>query len=170
MRKTGNRLSLIFALALTTILGCSAPKIRYRNVDLERITLTDSQWMLRFTVTNPNMIGVPIDALHYAGYIGDEPIAEGTTRGGVLIRGSSDSEVNLPISIPHRAVLAITRAAQSGSDLPYRIRGSVQIIGFTIPFENKGVYKIPPEMKDSLRGKKEELKDTLLRSKQLFKR
>ncbi|NDD91787.1 hypothetical protein EBZ37_06855 [bacterium] len=169
-RRLFRSLVVLGVLASVVLASCSAPKIRYRKTSLEKIGLLDSKWIIHFTISNPNMIGVPIDSLQYEGFIGDETIAEGTTRGGVLIRGASDSEVNLPVSIPHRAMLTVTRAAQSGADLPYKIRGKVTVLGITIPFENKGVYKIPPEMRQEFRNKKETLKETILRPKQLFKR
>lgn len=151
--------------------SCAAPKLRFKEAKLERIEILDSKWVLHFTITNPNLIGIPIDELQYRAYVAGTVLAEGKTRGEVLIRGKADSEVELPLQLPHLAVLSLARSLDGKKEVPYRITGSIRLAGLGIPFSHSGNYPIPPDLKEKLGGKTNEVKDKVEQGvRKLFKR
>jgi LEA14-like dessication related protein len=113
-------ISLLLLMKAASVASCAAPKLRFTEAELERVTLSDSHWTLHFAVTNPNFIGIPISNLEYRARIDSVLIAQGDLRDGVFIRGQRASEVLVGLKLPHLAVASFVQAVDGKREVPYR--------------------------------------------------
>ena len=82
---TGRHWSTGISMACAVLLaGCasmqqlvSAPDVRLRQVQVERVDVTGQSFLLSFDVTNPNPFPLPISTISYAVALDGHPFASG---------------------------------------------------------------------------------------------
>jgi hypothetical protein len=157
---------------LLMLAACATPKVKFKDIDLKDVTLTQSKWIITLATTQPGLVGTLVDTLSYEGYIGEgeDPIVSAKRSNDVLLPGENPGELLLPIEIPHLAVVPLARAASTGKPVPYRIIGKVTVVGYPIQFDKKGMYDIPPEKRAEFQKQKESAKKSLEKKmRKLFK-
>ncbi|MDH3746818.1 MAG: LEA type 2 family protein [Gammaproteobacteria bacterium] len=145
--------SLVLAAVLTS--GCAslehlvtAPGVSLRNVQVERLDLTEQSFLLSFDVTNPNPFPLPISMISYAIELDGHRFANGETPCSFTVPASGDGEfaisVNINLLKTAPELLYIVRDGVY-RDIPYGLEGQLGVdIPYAKPvrFQNDGLIRL----------------------------
>lgn len=99
-------LSLLVLLSLLAGLnGCSTwmtgdfkdPEVRLVKVEVIKAKLLEQQFMLRFSINNPNDVSLPVRGLNYSVYLGNIKLAEGESDVWFTVPANGTQNFKIPV-------------------------------------------------------------------------
>jgi LEA14-like dessication related protein len=148
MKKIFPIVLLLFALSLST--GCEIlkkfvknPEVKFEKTTLVSTTLFKGDYDFYFTVTNPNPIGVKVDAVSYCLVVEGKKTLEGTLTQGVDLPAMASNSVKIPMSVNYVESAETLLDLFKKDSISYELSGSFKISSFTVPFSHKDIFTIP---------------------------
>jgi LEA14-like dessication related protein len=149
-KKTVVRAFILMLIVIGFISGCSVlnqliqkPTLTYKGMAVKEMTLFDGTFLLNFTVSNPNPIGVPVDQMTYDVKIDGRDFIKGSVDKKTSLPGNGSADVAVPIHLNYmdffKSILDFTQK----SELAYEVSGTVLVYGFNIPYHAKGTLPVP---------------------------
>ena len=143
--------------------GCSSlkkvvepPKVELEDVKISKMAGLHADLEIILSVKNPNTIDFDVKNLTYTLDIDDKTITTGSLKEKVLVKGKETTMVSLPLTIKYTDILSSALLFVQKDGMPYRVKGSVELGPFTVPFDDNGNLKSSDLEKD--KKKKEEKK------------
>ena len=135
-------LILILSLPSCASLGLQSPTVNLINVDLNSPTLLNAILVFNLLVKNPNSVDVKIDQVIYSVQLNKKQFASGTIKESITLPAKASSKVAVPIPIQFTDLSnSLADLLQNGST-PYQLSGSVKMGLLSIPFNEKGEFKL----------------------------
>jgi LEA14-like dessication related protein len=140
--------NILFVILCLMVFSCSslkkiveAPKVKLQSVKISKLAMTGVDLEIILGVFNPNNIDFDIKNLTYTLDVNDKTITSGKMQEKILVKGKEQIFVAVPLTVKYSDLLnsALLFIKQEG--MPYRVKGSVEIGPFTIPFNDKGNLK-----------------------------
>lgn len=155
------KLLVCFTLLFAILAGCKSmehffqkPTVSFDKMSISGMSLFDADLLFTFTVNNPNPIGGTIRKGQYRLSIEDNLVTEGVLNKGVSLKAGGSRSIDLPVHINLMDLFRSANALAAKTEVPYSLNGSFNVMGFDIPYENKGRISLPdfPEISlDSVR-------------------
>ena len=148
----------LVALTLTSCVELSAPKVKYLNYEIYRVTGTGIEVNFYFDVENPNPIPIDITNYSYKIYINNrEFLAE--NRPGFSLSSSEKKKITLPVNITYDRLIGTVGGLIEGllkeeKTISYKIEGNISAGALGViasaPIAASGTIPIPKDIKINL--------------------
>jgi LEA14-like dessication related protein len=142
------KLNFILFCLFSTFLGCSSfkkivepPKVKLENVKVANLAGLYADLEVVLEVENPNKIDFDVKSLKYALDVNSKTITSGVMQEKVVVKGKQKTLVSLPIRVQYKDILGSALLLFKQAGLPYKVKGSVEVGPFTIPFDDEGNLK-----------------------------
>jgi LEA14-like dessication related protein len=141
-------LSLMLTLALCS--ACSLllkqvlekPKVALETVDVREVGPAGATVVFNVRVENPNPVGITVDALKYDIEIAGKLLSSGQLEKPAQVPAKEKVLVGIPVSVKYSDVLNSVMSFLSSGLSTYRVKGEAAIGLFSIPFDQKGEFKL----------------------------
>ncbi|MBC7429132.1 MAG: LEA type 2 family protein [Bacteriovorax sp.] len=140
--------NLLLIMMLVLTFSCSSfkkivepPKVKLDNVNIVKMAMTGVDLEIVLGVQNPNNIDLDVKNLTYTLAVKDKEITSGKLKEKVVVKGKQKTVVSLPLTIKYSDLLSSAVMFLKQEGMPYRVKGSVEIGPFTIPFDDNGNLK-----------------------------
>lgn len=123
------------------------PKVRLHSVTLKKLENAEATLLVGVEVENPNKFALRVKRLRYEAELDGRPLAQGTIEDPVEVPSEGKSVVEIPVAVKYTDLLSsvvdfLGRMNQEDKKTRYRVKGSVGIGLFEIPFDEQGELKI----------------------------
>lgn len=139
---------LLCAIFLSFTFSCSSlkkivepPKIKLEEVRVSKLSVLNADLEVVLEVKNPNSIDFDVKSLKYSLDINSKTVTSGTMKEKVIVKGKETTYVSVPIRILYKDIFSSALMFLKQDGLPYKVKGSVEVGPFTIPFEDNGNLK-----------------------------
>jgi LEA14-like dessication related protein len=125
------------------------PKLSVVNVEVLKTDLWEQHLRVRLRVQNPNDRILPVKGLTYTMDVGGREFANGESGASFVVPafGEAEFDMNVTANMAGTLLGLISRGGDAlNQPLDYRIRGKISLsegLLRTIPFEQKGAFKLP---------------------------
>ncbi len=141
--------ALILAMVLT-IGACASleqliqkPEIDFESLGTQNLSLSEGTFLFRFSVSNPNPVGVGVDDIRYDLDINGENFISSRLAQGLHLAASGSTPMEIPVTINYMDVFkSLSRFLQSDA-LDYRLTGSAGVGPLRIPYRTSGKIDLP---------------------------
>lgn len=130
--------------------GCAAlqglvqqPTVAFDSVSMKDLSLVDATAVFRFTVTNPNPIGLNLANLTYRMTIDGREFVKGDFKQGLLLPANDVRMVELPIRIHYLDFFGAIAEFLKKDTCAYDLSGTFDFGLFTIPYNHTGAFAVP---------------------------
>lgn len=141
-----------FATAIFSILmqGCSAflhvtaekPKVTLDHVAIENVSIDGASAVFFLQIENPNRYSLKLDSLKYSIELADKKIATSQISQPVEVAGKKSEKVSIPVPFKFLDLFSGILALFKEKTTNYRLTGEAIIGGMSVPFDEKGEFKI----------------------------
>lgn len=132
-------------MALFLFASCSSfkkivqpPKVKLENVKVNKMAASGVDLDIILEVINPNNIDFDVKNLTYTLDVNDKTVTSGKLREKVLVKSKETTLVSVPLTLKYSDILSSALLYFQKEGMPYRVKGSVEIGPFTIPFDDDG--------------------------------
>ena len=130
-RLSSARWLTVLATVVALLAGCAAPlqkpEVSLAGVELVGIGLVEQRLLLKFNVSNPNDVDLPVKALSFDLDLDGQPFAKGTSEQPVTIARHAEAQLDVKVVSRLGDVLKQLNAARQNGKLGYRIHGRVEL-------------------------------------------
>lgn len=117
------------------------PKVMLEDVLIKSMGLKGLNLEIVLGVQNPNSIDFDVKNLVYSLDINDKEVTSGKMSESVLVKAKKKTIVSVPLTLKFSDILSSALMFLKQEGMPYRVKGSVEIGPFTIPFDDTGNLK-----------------------------
>lgn len=130
----------LFALTCgcTSLLNLKEPKIEDKELKVESYDERGLKLNLILGIQNPNDTDFPLKDLEADLSIDDQPFLQRTWKELPTLAKNAKTTVNLPLEIEWGRILTAGLKFATLHRLPYRLKGHLNVKGFSVPFDEKG--------------------------------
>lgn len=157
MKKTF-ALCLVMGLVLM-VSGCETlkmlikpPAVTFDSVTISGASLFQSTLELTYNVSNPNPVGMKLDAITYNLVVEGKSLFEGDQPKGIMIPGMGSEKCVLPITVNYMESVESVIDLFKKDSLAYEVSGTFKLGMFTIPYSHKDTISLPKPPKVSVKG------------------
>ena len=136
--------------AVFCIAGCrmiepffAKPTVSFEKMTLQDMTLFDATLLFTLAVHNPNPMGIVIQKANYTLSIDEAQMASGTMDKHLSVQAGGFSTFDLPVHIHFMDFFKSASALALRDEVAYDLSGSFDVMGFTIPYNARGRFKLP---------------------------
>ena len=119
------------------------PKISYKKIALGEVSKNGISLKPTFTITNPNLYAVPLQSVSYQLELNNKQIVTGSTNQIGTLNSNSPKDVTLDLNLKNQSLKTLQTALFTDKQINYSIKGSVNVMGFAIPFSQSANLYIP---------------------------
>jgi LEA14-like dessication related protein len=141
---------VILALMVLSVTGCrgmdpffARPTLSYEKMTVQDVSLFDAALLFSFTVNNPNPVGIAVQRGTYNFEIENASVAKGTFDDHVRVQAGGSGTINLPVHVDFMDFFNSVAALAGRDEVAYRLSGSFDVMGFTIPYKTEGRLALP---------------------------
>ena len=147
---------VVVALVTLILLGCQAayqqlpyqqlidkPKVEFKEKEQKFISYFEVEPIFRFTVDNPNPMGLPIKNMTFNLTILDQKFIAGVSDQGIVARPNSSEIVELALPFNFMDVFDTAEAFKKTAYTRFDLTGEMTIGPFSIPYDISGEFDIP---------------------------
>lgn len=137
-------MKIYFLIATFLLTGCTLfqkpqpPKVTLKEVRIENVHLQGARLIFELDAFNPNASVLAVDNVKYNLELNSKPVTEGALRDRIELKAKETTKLTIPIEIEFSKVFTSLLSALKKPQADYKIFGSAQVSGFTVPFEEKG--------------------------------
>lgn len=141
-----------FALVLTLALalGCSSlgrklietPKVELAKVDVRDTKADGATVVFGVRVENPNAFALKVDSLRYDVEIGGKNFSSGKIDKPAEVAAKDKTIVELPVAVRYADVFSSLLDLVKKGTSTYRLKGDASFGLLTVPFDEKGEFKL----------------------------
>ncbi len=147
--------SVVAFLVAVTIGGCAmvtevsqdiatSPGVRVSDFRFTPTSLVDGQGELVLVVSNPNPIGVKVNAVSYQLALGEQgDVVTGSQSSGLRIPAAGEAKLSIPIDVAFGKALDSVLDLASRRHLAYQLTGDVGIGPLRLPYAKEGQLDLP---------------------------
>jgi LEA14-like dessication related protein len=126
------------------------PEINYKSIALGDITQETITLKPTFSITNPNLYSVPVNAVSYQLVLNEQQIVAGETSKVGSLAPNTPKNVTLDLAVTKQALDTFKQALFNDKRLDYKISGAVDVMGFSIPFTQSATLFVPKVSLDNI--------------------
>lgn len=137
-----------YSILLFCFVSCSSfkkiiesPKVKLENVKISSLAVSGVNLDIILEVINPNNIDFDVKNLTYSLDVNDKLVTSGKLKEKVLVKAKEKTLVAVPLTLKYSDILSSALMFLKQEGMPYRVKGSVEIGPFTIPFDDTGNLK-----------------------------
>lgn len=131
-------LSLVFAVGCASLLNLKEPRIEEKQIQVDSANLKSLKMSLVLGIQNPNAMEFPLKDLKAELSVDGQPFIQRTWNDLPVLRKNGKTTVKLPLEVDWSQMFEAGLKFATFQKLPYRLKGSVEIKGFTLPFDESG--------------------------------
>lgn len=153
-RYRAGRRSTLPLLLLLILSGCShfltrpeAPTVSLNNLQLVEATLFEQRYLLHLRIQNPNNFELPIAGMRYRLLLNGREFATGVSRDLETLPAYGEQVVAVNIVSNLLRIYEQLRNPARNDSFSYALEGSISLqgLGGTLPFSQRGEISLPPE-------------------------
>lgn len=144
------RIAVFVFIVLFSVSGCKMmePFIAKPTVSLEKMTLQDmslfdATLLFTLSVSNPNPMGILIQKGTYDFAVEGTSLVRGTVDETIRVGAGASGSIDLPVYFDFLDFFDSARALAGRDDVAYTLSGSLDVMGFAIPYKTDGRLTLP---------------------------
>ncbi len=118
------------------------PKVTFDHVSVRDPSSTGITVIFGFEVENPNPFEIKVDSIQYKADIGAHSISSGEIKNIAAVAAKSKAIVELPVNVKFSDLFASILDFLQKQSTSYHLMGEVQFGPLSIPFDEKGEFKV----------------------------
>ena len=123
------------------------PKVQLHSVSLKKVENAAATLMVGVEVENPNTFALRVKSLRYEAELGGRHLAAGAISDPLEVPSKGKAVVEIPVAVKYTDLLSsvidfLGRINQEDKKTRYRVKGTVGVGIFEIPFDEQGELKI----------------------------
>jgi len=144
---------LAFALLVSTVTGFTAcstigsffvekPKVTLDHIGLKEVSALGATVLFAIQVENPNGFALKVDSVHYDAEVGGRPMSAGAIQNIAAVPAHGKAIIELPVPIKYLDVFTSLLDFVQSRSTTYHVKGDATFGVVTVPFEQKGEFKL----------------------------
>jgi LEA14-like dessication related protein len=118
------------------------PEVAYKNISIGQLSSEKIELKPTFSIANKNGYSIPIDRLKYELSFNQKTMIQGETDKVGNLPANKSKDVTLGIGLTKDTLLAVKDVLLKQGKIDYVIKGEVEVMGLTFPFEKAStIYK-----------------------------
>lgn len=123
------------------------PRLTFQRVEVTDATLAGATLNLRYTLANPNAVGLELANVSYALAVEGHPVVSGSPPNGLLVPAGGSTELTFPAQVRFADLVPTVEALLTKDSIHYRADGTVGVntpLGvLTLPLTTEGDFEVP---------------------------
>lgn len=150
---------LVLIIAVGLMAGCQTlkqfvrkPAVSFDRMAIEGMSLFEATAVFMLKVENPNPIGIRVSGLTYDLELEEKPFVKGNLDKGVSIAAMETESVAIPVTVNYMDLFDSVSGYAGKDEIAYELSGTVDVMGFALPYRSRGSLPVPDLPKVSLRS------------------
>lgn len=134
------------------------PEVTYKDISIGELSSEKIQLKPTFDIANKNAFTIPVDNIKYELVFNDKTMLNGETDKVGDLPANKSKEVTLALDLTKDTLLSIKEVLFKEGKIDYLVKGEVEVMGFTFPFEQASTIFKPSAKLGKLEIKKSSFK------------
>ncbi|TEW51513.1 hypothetical protein E2R67_07025 [Psychromonas sp. RZ5] len=119
------------------------PVVNYKSISVGKLAIDAIELNPTFNVQNKNAFPIPINEATYELYLNNDKVLDGTTNAIGTLPANQDKDVTLSLNLTQETLISLQHILLRDKQLNYRVKGNVNAMGLTLPFEKSDTLYVP---------------------------
>jgi len=120
-----------------------SPEVTYKSISVGKLAMELIELTPTFNIANPNGFSIPVNTLTYEFYLNNNKMLSGETQEMGTLPANGNKDVTLSIDLSQETLIALQQLLFKDKKLNYQVKGDVNAMGLTIPFEKSATLYVP---------------------------
>lgn len=119
------------------------PEVTYKSIAVGKMSMDSIELIPTFHVVNENNFSLPISAVTYELSLNNKQMLAGESDEVGTLPANSEKDVSLSLNLTQETLASLQQLLLKDKKLDYQIKGGVEAMGLTIPFEKSATLYVP---------------------------
>lgn len=119
------------------------PEVNYKSIAVGKVAMDGIELNPTFNILNKNSFSLPIDTIDYAFSLNNKSMLSGETDSIGSLPANNDKDVTLSLNLTKETLSALQQLLFKNKQLDYQVKGHVNAMGLSIPFEKSDTLYVP---------------------------
>ena len=119
------------------------PEVSYKSVSIKKLAIDAIEFNSTFNIINKNAFSIPINEANYDLFLNNNKVLSSTTDFLGTLPANQDKNITFPLSLTQGTLISLQHILLRDKQINYRIKGNVNALGLSIPFEQSNTLYAP---------------------------
>ena len=149
-----NRIKHLAVASMVIILaGCSSlqqmssqilkPQAAFKSLSVGKVSAKSIELLPVIAITNNSMLPIPVNSINYQLSLNNQQLLNGMSKDIGTLPANGTKDVTLALALTNKSLSALQQLLFKNGQVDYQISGSINVVGFDIPFEKQDTLYLP---------------------------